>query len=251
METKYYINGREFTSKKKAEEYQKKLDVQEIVDKSDFTEEEIDKYFEMWDSPKKLVFEDGDWRKPIDLFLLEQLLDKILPDIRDGKIVYRLVKQYWDGEEGVLLTAKSQSLPEGEYPQEFLDYKEKSDDIENGNWVEFELKEDKGAVKVFKVVKKSLSPLEKLEKDIALTEDEISNFLRENESIYTEQDPDLDRWSRGVTSVVKAENGKTYCIHWLEGLTEIQENTFFKQPFECELKEKKVTVVRTIIKPVK
>ena len=44
------------------------------------------------------------------------------------------------------------------------------------------------------------------------------------------------RWSRWVRSIIDL-NGRYFAIKWDQGLTEYQEDSFYDQPYEVELKE--------------
>ena len=50
------------------------------------------------------------------------------------------------------------------------------------------------------------------------------------------------RWTRTVTSYVEL-CGRTFSVDWEEGLTEYQENEFYDQPYEVELKTYEKTIV--------
>jgi len=47
----------------------------------------------------------------------------------------------------------------------------------------------------------------------------------------------LNRWSRDAQTIIKYKN-KYYSILWKEGLTEYQDNEFYKQPYEVIKKTK-------------
>lgn len=56
------------------------------------------------------------------------------------------------------------------------------------------------------------------------------------------------RWSRWVRSIIDL-NGRYFAIEWDEGLTEMQPDEFYEQPYEVELKEyDKVVHVKEWIK---
>ena len=57
------------------------------------------------------------------------------------------------------------------------------------------------------------------------------------------------RWSQGMQTIFKVDN-RYFSICWEKGLTEMQENEFYDQPEEVELKEytKTITVKNWIKK---
>lgn len=76
--------------------------------------------------------------------------------------------------------------------------------------------------------------LNKIASDEKLTERELSTLVFENE---TEREKgDSGRWSQHMTSIVEL-CGRHFAIDWQRGLTEMQENEFYNQPYEVELKE--------------
>lgn len=58
----------------------------------------------------------------------------------------------------------------------------------------------------------------------SFTASEVEDLVFESE-VYREEGEDR-RWSRTNFSVVEADDGKLYGIHWEEGLTEMQDNMF-------------------------
>ena len=75
-----------------------------------------------------------------------------------------------------------------------------------------------------------------------LTEHELSRLACD----YSIEDSrgENRRWSRTVTSIVEL-NDRFFAIVWEEGLTEMQENSFYDQPYEVELNEyEKVQVIK-------
>lgn len=87
---------------------------------------------------------------------------------------------------------------------------------------------------------------QKLERGIALTEDELEDFVFYGNEVYRDEG-DLGRWSRHVSSVIADDNGQLWCVEWEEGLTEMQDNGFYDQPYKAHLDKKPVTVIQTTI----
>lgn len=59
--------------------------------------------------------------------------------------------------------------------------------------------------------------------------------------IIEEQEGNNHRWQREMTTIFKFED-KFYALDWMQGLTECQENDYYKQPYEVEKKEKTIVV---------
>lgn len=89
--------------------------------------------------------------------------------------------------------------------------------------------------------------LQKIDNKEDLTERELSELVFEY-AIDTKKG-DNRRWSRTVTTIIEIM-GRTFKIIWEEGLTEYQENEFYDQPYEVELKEyeKTITVKEWVVK---
>lgn len=81
--------------------------------------------------------------------------------------------------------------------------------------------------------------LNKIDNGIELSEKELKMLVWEYEidASYGEN----RRWSRSVTTIVQLGD-RYFAIEWEEGLTEMQENEFYEQPYEVEKTEKTVVV---------
>lgn len=92
------------------------------------------------------------------------------------------------------------------------------------------------------------------EKDIIEIENKIINGeeLSENElklcawgevgKCIDEQEGEDYRWTRDMSTIFEL-NGQLYCIDWQQGLTEMQENEYWEQPYKVERVEKEVTTI--------
>lgn len=110
------------------------------------------------------------------------------------------------------------------------------------------------AVVVLVAEHKPMGIHEKLEKGIELSESELDDFAygcAPGFTIEYEEEGDDRRWSRTVTTVLKEEKTETlWCIDWDKGLTEMQEDSFYNQPYKVTLEQTPVTIMKTTIKKV-
>lgn len=88
----------------------------------------------------------------------------------------------------------------------------------------------------------------KLKEGKELKDYEIEALVWCSEVVYQEEG-ELDRWTREVSSIIKIEDD-LWCVNWSEGLTEMQENIFWQQPFKVKLEEKEVVIKKTMIIPI-
>lgn len=79
------------------------------------------------------------------------------------------------------------------------------------------------------------------------TEKEVRNLIWDCE--VEREEGSNRRWSRSMTSIVEADDGKLYAIDWEQGLTECQQNEYFAGTYpEVEKKtyEKTITVAEWV-----
>lgn len=88
----------------------------------------------------------------------------------------------------------------------------------------------------------------KLNSEVQLKSEEISNLLFSSNVVYSEEGEN-GRWSRNNLSVIDLE-GTLYAIEWSEGLTESQENEFYTQPYKVELEKRDVIVTKTFVNKI-
>lgn len=55
-----------------------------------------------------------------------------------------------------------------------------------------------------------------------------------------EQEGEDHRWTREMSTIFEL-NEQLYCIDWMRGLTECQENEYWEQPYKVKRVEKEVT----------
>lgn len=90
--------------------------------------------------------------------------------------------------------------------------------------------------------------LRKIDNGEELTRSELCDIIFEFE--VEKEEGENRRWSRSVTTISKIGD-RYFSTDWEEGLTECQDNEFWNQPIEVEMKtyEKTITVTKWI--PVK
>lgn len=85
--------------------------------------------------------------------------------------------------------------------------------------------------------------LEAFDSGYEFSESELSELAYEN-SISTEYGDKL-RWVRPVTTIIEFD-GRYFQIDWYEGLTEMQPNEFYDQPFEVKKESHEETITVTV-----
>lgn len=84
---------------------------------------------------------------------------------------------------------------------------------------------------------------QKIDNQVTLTDKELYRLLDyeiEEEREYGED----DRWSKGVSSIIKLCD-RYFLLYWRKGLTEMQENEFYDQPYEVEKVQYEKTITVT------
>lgn len=82
--------------------------------------------------------------------------------------------------------------------------------------------------------------VKKIDTGEELTEKELKYLVWDCNIVDQQEGPDR-RWYRSVETVVEID-GRFFLIPWDRGLTEIQENEFWEQPFEVEKYEYEKTI---------
>ena len=85
--------------------------------------------------------------------------------------------------------------------------------------------------------------LEAFDSGYEFSESELSELAYEN-SISTEYGDKL-RWVRPVTTIIEFDD-RYFQIDWYEGLTEMQPDEFFDQPFEVKKESHEETITVTV-----
>ena len=89
----------------------------------------------------------------------------------------------------------------------------------------------------------------KIDNNMKLYNDELYDLLEFELCNYREYG-DNNRWDRCVSSICELDN-RYFKLNWFEGLTEMQENSFYEQPYEVEKVEYEKTITVTEWKAVK
>lgn len=78
------------------------------------------------------------------------------------------------------------------------------------------------------------------------TEEELEDLawceLEADIKFINNEEGECHRWTQDMATIFEFED-KYYCLNWDRGLTELQENSFYNQPYEVE---KEIKVVETI-----
>lgn len=89
--------------------------------------------------------------------------------------------------------------------------------------------------------------LNQIDNGINLSERDIRKLVWDYE--IDREEGDCGRWTRHIHSIISI-NDRTFCIEWEQGLTEMQENEFYNQPYEVEKVTYEKTITVTEWKPI-
>lgn len=245
-------DGKQYKTKKAAERNENEL----MLKNAGYTKKEVDGLLEeiAKDNRKIKILMDNeeDWRN-LPVHLVKQF-PKLIEDHKNDVVSYLLIKIVGFGRnerEEVVQRLKMPRLEDGEMPEKYIkhvkDLTEKDKDIDGSTYrLVYYDKTSSDKIKKYRVEEEILTPEEKLEKGLKLREDDIETLLFEREEIY-EEDGEVREWNRSVTTVIEANDGNQYVIHWEKGNTEMQSNDFWEQPERVELRKREVTTVVTEI----
>ena len=245
-------DGKQYKTKKSAERHENML----TMENKGYTKKEVDELLKEIAVKNKrieiMLNRYPDWRD-MDDYLVKQF-PKLIEDHKNDVVSYLLIKIVGFGRnerEEVVHRLKMPRLEDGEMPEKYIkhakDLTEKDKDIDGSTYrLVYYDKTSSDKIKKYRVEEEILTPEEKLEKGLKLREDDIETLLFEREEIY-EEDGEVREWNRSVTTVIEANDGNQYVIHWEKGNTEMQSNDFWEQPKRVELKEREVTTVVTEI----
>lgn len=249
-EEKVYItsDGKQYKTKKSANRYENELYMKNEGYSKKEVDELIPKLTEKNRVLKHLIGDKPDWRD-LPLNIVKQL-STLIVDYKTDAVRYQIIKvSYWSKNEEVILREKMPRLPEGELPKKFTEYVDdltKKDKDKNGSTYSLELHSKEGDVIKYVVKETTLTPEFKMSQGKRLNEGDISELLNEREEVYEVEGED-SRWSRSVTTVIKADDGELYAIDWEKGLTERQEHMYDNQPRKVKLETKEIVTTVTEI----
>lgn len=249
-EEKVYItsDGKQYKTKKSAQRYENEL----YMKNKGYTKKEVDelipKLTEKSGVLKYLIGDKPDWRD-LPLNIVMQMASLII-DYKTDAVRYQIIKiSYWNRDEVVILREKMPRLPEGEVPKKFTEYVDdltEKDKDKNGSTYSLELHSEEGDVIKYVVKETTLTPEFKMSQGKRLSDDDISELLHEREHVYEVEGED-SRWSRSITTVIKADDGELYAIDWEKGLTENQEHMYDNQPRKVKLVTREIVSIVTEI----
>lgn len=233
-------DGKVFKTKAAADKHEKKNIIKEKMDELGMTAEEISSAVSSVAKESnvlKYLLSEGDWEtwktQHIKMITKELLFPKKKTEI--------LLQKYFGSMS--YLSEKVEESDEFETPELEIVTEEDSYDV-----YVFEKEEIISDFKRKLYYIKKYEPEDviamKLKNGDELTENEIRNML-DFKNIYEDHGEDR-RWSKSILTVVEVD-GTCYAIEWEKGLTEMQENMFYNQPYKVKLeKEKKEIVVETV-----
>lgn len=245
-------DGKQYKTKKSAERNENML----TMENKGYTKKEVDELLKEIAVKNKrieiMLNRYPDWRD-MDDSLVKQF-PKLIEDHKNDVVSYLLIKIVGFGRnerEEVVHRLKMPRLEDGEMPEKYIkhakDLTEKDKDIDGSTYrLVYYDKTSSDKIKKYRVEEEILTPEEKLEKGLKLREEDIETLLFEREEIY-EEDGEVREWNRSVTTVIEANDGNQYVIHWEKGNTEMQSNDFWEQPERVELRKREVTTVVTEI----
>jgi len=89
--------------------------------------------------------------------------------------------------------------------------------------------------------------VDKIDRREQLSVQEIEDFLFECGKEVDRKEEDDGRWTKHVCTIKKVNN-RYFAVPWEKGLTEMQENEFYEQPYEVEPHEKQIVITEWIKK---
>lgn len=231
-------DGKMYKTKKGAENHDKKISVDRKLSELKMTKEEIQKNInEAAKHNKKLAAfnnafgEWTEWRRE----LIDSISPKLWETSEKTTQYVKEVRGWGKMSERVLFTEKGPNFTD---PELHTEDEWKVDKVEEVNEV---------TKKIYYVEKYTIEELAvmKLKKGEKLAEGEISEILWNNEEVYVEEGEDR-RWSKSMLTVVKIDE-KLYAIEWEKGLTEMQEDEFYEQPYPVNMEKREVVTIKTFI----
>lgn len=234
-------DGKLYKTENGANNWNKKIEINKKLKELNMTESEVQKKLEGISEKnpkiKSLLNTVGPWIK-----WNTHLIQDIKPSLWTEEVkITKFVHEYrgWGKtKEKELFVERG---PEFADPELHVEDKWKVDKVEDVNSAH------KKVYYVDKYTKYEIIEM-KLQKGEELSENELSDIMMYFDEVYVEKGEDR-RWSRSVVSVYKI-NGSLYALNWEEGLTEMQEHSYYEQPYKVELEEKEIVTVKTIIKPI-
>ena len=245
-------DGKEFKSKVDACRHDAEL----YVTKRGYTPEQFDRMFEqVRNHAKAWNLGASDWRDSYKVgansgvFLLDDIIDTYEGMKNAHLIVFDCESRKIIHEQAIDMLADS----EAEQATKDAEERFSDESYECRTPTEDELskllRSVTGNLSYTRVLVRKLRPMtitQKLERGIALTEVELEDFVYGGNEVYRDEG-EPGRWSCHVSSVIADDNGQLWCVEWEEGLTEMQDNAFYDQPYKVHLDKKPVTVIQTTI----
>lgn len=228
-------DGKEFKTKSGAENHMKKLEIEKALKRTGKTAEELLSELKRI-APRNMnvrVFLDkkGDWKNwPVHLIAK---IDNSLFAEPLKRTVYIIPGEYFSKNKNILETVEKEEF---ENPEAFCGDTWKVDKVVDVDELTKEVYYDYA-----KPWDKRI--LEKIKSGKKLTENELRMLVFSGLDVHEEENGE-GRWSAYMTTVLDL-NRELYAVEWQRGLTEMQPNEFYEQPYAVKI-EKKEVIVKTI-----
>lgn len=233
-------DGKIFKSKAAAEKHEKKIVVKEKMDELGMTAEEISSALDSIAKENKVVkylLSERSWENwqisHIHMINKEMLFPKKKTEI--------LLQEYF----GSINYSSERVEESGEFKNPELEIANEEDPYDVYVFEKEEIISDsKRKLYYIKKYEPEDVIVMKLKKGEELSENEIKNLL-DLKTVHEEHGEDR-RWSKSVLTVIEVD-GECYAVEWEKGLTEMQEDMFYNQPYKVKLeKVKKEITVETV-----
>lgn len=80
-----------------------------------------------------------------------------------------------------------------------------------------------------------------------LSESELIDLVWDNDLVVDNVEGDCGSWTQSMQTIVKLDD-RYFAVDWERGLTEMQENEFYNQPYEVKKVDKMVKVTEWVDK---
>ena len=236
------LDGKMYKTKKGAENHNNSLEFVKAMKRVNMTKDEIqDKLEEIADRKhvvKIMLKTHKHWTK-FPEHIIKTIDNDLFKEPNRKTLYVREYRGWGKTEEKVLFTEEDEKFTDPELHTEDKYKVERIEDV------------DKYTKKVFYIDKYTKAEIveKKLKNKEELDDDEMGTLLNNFEEVY-EEEGENRRWSQGMLTVVKVDED-LYAIEWDKGLTEMQEDSFYEQPYKVKLETEEVVIIKTNVVKIK